>query len=190
MPPKKATKKKKSKLAGVGLPVHPHDLFALRSIYGATGGAFSWQANANWCTAAPLEAWAGVGVHGTTGRVTELWLRSNGLVAHVVPDAVGLLSELEVLDLGGNPELGGPVPAALGNLPRLRTLLLDECTLDAPPAAGGCAAVSLRCTSREEVLALFKSVGGTITAKVGQKETPTQTPQRTSEHNFKSMHTL
>ena len=70
-------------------------------------------------------------MHGETGRVTELGLRGNGL-AHAVPDAVGLLSELEVLDFGGNPELAGPVPAALGNLPHLRTLLLDGCALDAP----------------------------------------------------------
>ena len=149
------------------MPVHPQDLFALRSLYEATGGPFSWKAAANWCTAAPLEAWVGVVVDGATGRVTELWLRANGLVSNGVPDAVGLLSELEVLDLGGNPELGGPVAAALGNLPRLRTLFLDDCALDAPAAAAaGAEQVSLRCSSREEVLALFKSVGGTITAKV------------------------
>ena len=151
--PKKGSKKKTSRLLAAG-PVHPQDLFALRSLYESTGGPLSWKVKENWLTDAPLEEWTGVGVDGSTGRVTELWLRSNGL-KHFIPDAIGLLSELRVLDLGGNEELVGPVPAALGNLPGLHTLSLDACKLDLDPVGA-----SLRCTSRAEVLALFRSVGG------------------------------
>ena len=93
-----------------------------------------------------------------TGRVNELWLRANGL-KRGLPDAIGLLTELCILDLEGNTELRGFIPAALGNLPSLHTLWLDDCGIRAPAGA------SLRCSSREEVLALFKAVGGSIAAK-------------------------
>jgi len=114
-------------------------------------------------TAAPLAEWTGVLVDEDTGRVKELWLRANGLT-QAMPDALGLLSELQVLDLGENPGLGGPLPAALGNLLHLRLLMLDECQLDLPLANSP--EPSLRYSNREEVLAIFKSIGGTIVAKV------------------------
>jgi hypothetical protein len=179
MPPK-SLKKKKSRRIKTALPIHPQDLHALRSIFESTGGPFGWKVKVNWMTAAPLEEWTGILVDEDTGRVTELWLRANGLT-QTVPDALGLLSELQVLDLGENPGLVGPVPAALGNLLHLRVLMLDDCQLDTPLTSSP--EPSLRCSNRDEVLALFKSVGGTIMAKV--REVIRSSLTTNAQHNSK-----
>ena len=112
------------------------DREALEALYDATGGA-DWTNNANWNwkTAAALGDWYGVTTD-DDGRVTKLVLRSKGLVGPL-PLALGNLPRLEELDLGDN-DLSGPIPAALGNLARLEELDLGRNDLTGPiPAALG-----------------------------------------------------
>ena len=96
------------------------DRGALEALYDATGGA-NWQDNTNWKTAVPLGEWHGVRTD-AGGRVTELTLCCNAL-AGLIPDDLGDLDRLELLDLGYN-RLTGPIPDALGNLTNLEALKL------------------------------------------------------------------
>ena len=94
------------------------DREALEALYRATEGP-NWQANTNWTSDEPLDTWYGVTTDGR-GRVTRVELPVNNLSGQVpgqdldrdVP-IVGLLANLEVLDLNSNA-LSGTIPAALG----------------------------------------------------------------------------
>ena len=137
---------------GAALPAAPDaaaqgsaasDRAALEAIYDATGGA-SWTDDTNWKTVAPLGEWFGVTTD-AEGLVTSLNLPGNGLSGRI-PNAVGDLAFLRVLDLGGRWDSGewhenaltGPIPPALGNLVRLYTLNLgaNELTGPTPRALG------------------------------------------------------
>ena len=96
------------------------DRAALVALYDATAGP-DWTDRANWTSAAPLDAWHGV-TTGADGRVTEIALPENNL-AGTLPAALGNLTRLRRLDLGGN-RLGGSIPAELGNLTDLEELSL------------------------------------------------------------------
>ena len=86
----------------------------------------------NWLTAAPLSEWFGVTTD-REGRVTALNLPGNAL-SGPIPDALGDLTFLEVLDLAERWDptseqwiknaLTGPIPLSLGNLARLKWLAL------------------------------------------------------------------
>ena len=115
------------------------DRAALEALYDATGGP-GWTNNTNWKTSAPLGEWHGVTTDGD-GRVTVLRLPGNGLSGSI-PDALGDLTLLEVLDFGGRwvsasreyfeNALTGPIPAALGQLVHLRALFLGSNDLTGP----------------------------------------------------------
>ncbi len=94
------------------------DYAALAALYDGTGGP-TWTNSTNWKTTAPLGEWHGVTTD-TSGRVTELNLRQNGL-AGPIPAALGTLSNLEVLRLDDNA-LTGTIPGALSSLSNLESL--------------------------------------------------------------------
>jgi len=71
----------------------------LGKLYDALGGP-DWVSSDNWGTDAPLDDWYGVTTD-QDGRITELDLSDNGLEG-AIPEGIGLLETLEVLDLGGN----------------------------------------------------------------------------------------
>ena len=100
-------------------PTVAHEREALVALYEATDGP-NWTMNTNWLTDHGL-AWHGVRV--IDGHVTELDLRSNGLSGEI-PDALGNLSNLEILNLGTN-NLSDGIPDALGNLSNLEILSLS-----------------------------------------------------------------
>ncbi len=104
------------------------DRAALVALYHATGGP-AWTDRTNWTTDEPLDAWRGVATD-AAGRVTGLALPENEL-AGTLPAALGNLTRLRRLDLGGN-RLAGSVPAELGNLVDLEELSLwnDDDLLD------------------------------------------------------------
>ena len=127
------------------------DHAALEALYDATGGP-GWTDSTNWKTPAPLGEWFGVTT--AAGRVTRLELPGNGLTGPI-PDALGNLVNLGVLNLGDNAltgpipselgrlvnlewlglwdnELTGPIPARLGNLTGLRELHLGDNALTGP----------------------------------------------------------
>ncbi|KAM0873282.1 hypothetical protein ACQ4PT_038180 [Festuca glaucescens] len=61
------------------------------------------------------------------GRVTSL--RLSGInIQGTLSDSIDQLSELVYLDLSFNAGLGGPLPAAIGNLRQLTTLILSGCS--------------------------------------------------------------
>ena len=107
---------------------------ALVALYNATNGAH-WTRNRNWASDEPLGRWEGV-YFDEQGRVSGLLLNLNGLRGPV-PDEIGLLRHLRLLDLGAN-QLTGALPAALGNLTSLRNLHLhqNEFTGPLPPELG------------------------------------------------------
>ena len=104
------------------------DRAALAALYHAAGGP-EWTDGAGWLSDEPLDAWHGVAT-GADGRVTEIALPENNL-AGALPAALGNLTRLRRLDLGGN-RLGGSIPAELGGLAALEELTLwhDDDPLD------------------------------------------------------------
>ena len=108
----------------------------LEALYDATGGA-DWTENTNWKTDAPLDEWYGVTTD-ADGRVMGLELPGNRL-AGPLPNALGILARLQVLDLGDRWDgvrqvnaLTGPIPPALGRLENLESLDLGENELIGP----------------------------------------------------------
>lgn len=80
------------------------------------------EAELDWSADRPMESWQGVIV--IDGRVTQLRLRNaRPQLAGRIPAALGDLSALEGLDLGGN-NLRGGIPKELGRLSRLERLEL------------------------------------------------------------------
>ncbi|WP_423924442.1 Ig-like domain-containing protein [Candidatus Palauibacter sp.] len=113
------------------------DRAALMALYVAAGGP-NWRNSVNWATDAPLGDWYGVTVDGS-GRVTDLWLRSNDLTGPISRE-IGKLAGLKVLDLSQN-RLAGPVPPKVGRLESLTylNLWLNELTGPIPPELGNLA---------------------------------------------------
>ncbi|CAM9230442.1 unnamed protein product, partial [Ectocarpus sp. 13 AM-2016] len=75
------------------------DRAALVALCRSTGGT-RWNTNDNWDTNANLKQWHGVQVN-DDGRVVELDLNNTNLKG-TIPEALGALTELKVLDLHGN----------------------------------------------------------------------------------------
>jgi hypothetical protein len=97
---------------------HPDDVAALRALYLATGGG-GWTRNACWLNESiPVCWWDQVACEG--GRVRQLRLASNDLVGALDEASLAGLAGLEVLQLGFNPRLGGPLPKSAAALPRLK----------------------------------------------------------------------
>ena len=110
------------------------DREALVALYNTTNGE-NWHRSDNWLSDAPLGEWEGV-VTNDDGRVTELNLNDNRNLGGELPAALGNLSNLTVLGLHGN-DLSGEIPPWLGSLSNLKVLDLSENFLN------GCALSSL-----------------------------------------------
>lgn len=100
------------------------DSLALVSIYDSLGGA-SWGNNAQW-KVGTVSVWYGVTVVGS--RVTGLDLSFNFLSGKL-PAAIGDLTALETLILQGNA-LSGSIPIEIGTMTALTTLNFDNNSLD------------------------------------------------------------
>ena len=94
------------------------DRAALVALYDAPGGA-NWRNSTNWKSTEALSEWFGVSTD-ADGRVTELSLYNNGLSGEI-PAELGNLTNLQTLILENN-ELSGEIPAELGDLANLQTL--------------------------------------------------------------------
>ena len=108
------------------------DRAALVALYNAMEGG-SWITRTNWLSGRPLDEWHGVTTD-SGGRVTALNLVSNRLVG-ALPAALGDLTNLRTLILWSSDELTGPIPAWLGDLTNLRRLILggNGLTGEIPP---------------------------------------------------------
>jgi Leucine-rich repeat (LRR) protein len=104
---------------------------ALVDLYNATGGD-GWSQQDGWLDP-DATSWYGVYVEGVQydtngnvvaeGNVTELYLYNNQL-SGPIPDSLGNLGSLQMLNLGWN-QLNGWIPDTLGNLVNLQELLLN-----------------------------------------------------------------
>ena len=92
------------------------------------------EAAAGWSADRRVATWEGVEVSG--GRVTQIWLTDSGLEGSI-PAELGNLSGLESLVLVGG-QLTGSIPPELGNLSRLEVLGLagNQLTGSIPPELG------------------------------------------------------
>ncbi len=97
---------------------------ALMALYNATDGD-NWTNNTGWGTDPDLANWHGVGTDGG-GNVTSLALFNNNLNGFI-PDEITQLTSLEYLEFENNPQLGGNLPANLGNLTNLWGLRIANC---------------------------------------------------------------
>ncbi|KAL9320673.1 hypothetical protein ACSQ67_012512 [Phaseolus vulgaris] len=89
----------------------------------------------NWVGSDPCGGWDGIEC--TNSRITSISLASMDLSGQLTSD-IGLLSELLILDLSYNRNLTGPLPSNIGNLRKLRNLLLISCGFTGPiPATIG-----------------------------------------------------
>ncbi|KAH1208836.1 putative leucine-rich repeat receptor-like protein kinase [Glycine max] len=84
----------------------------------------------NWVGSDPCGAgWDGIEC--TNSRITSISLASTDLSGQLTSD-IGSLSELLILDLSYNKKLTGPLPSNIGNLRKLRNLLLINCGFTGP----------------------------------------------------------
>ncbi len=97
--------------------VNQVDREALIAIYNALDGD-NWTNNTNWNTSASVSTWYGVTVTGD--RVTQLYLSENNL-GGTIPAEIGNLTELTELYLDHN-QLSGSIPSELGDLIHLTRL--------------------------------------------------------------------
>lgn len=104
------------------------DRHVLVTLYHATHGP-GWAKARKWLEDTPIGEWEGVRTD-DAGRVIGLVLPSNGLTGEL-PTELGLLSELQVLDLEDN-YLSGDLPPGIGNLAGLRVLNLGDNLLSGP----------------------------------------------------------
>ena len=115
----------------------------------------------NWSVGLAMSSWHGLRVSGTQPRVTGLILSLVPLTGSI-PAALGLLTQLEVLNFSVN-KLSGEIPTELGQLTSLQILDLRENKLSGPipPALGNLSALTTLDLSRNEL-------SGEIPTELGQ----------------------
>ena len=123
----------------------------------------------NWSPFYAISEWAGVVVGGSPFRVIELQLEplyKNTVgyyreLSGVIPPGLSQLTQLRVLNLGGN-KLSGVIPPALGKLEHLRTLDLSSNNLSGviPPDLGDL-------TELQHLYLGNNSLGGVIPHELG-----------------------
>ena len=139
--------------------VEMDDRYILSLFYRLSNGS-NWTNDENWLSDKPLGEWFGVTTDDEE-RVTRLVLKSNNL-AGTMPRELGLLSNLEVMDLYGNL-LAGLIPSELGQLSRLSTLILwnNELSGSIPPELG-------QLGNLEELVLSGNKLTGSIPSEFGQ----------------------
>ena len=109
--------------------IHP-ELLGDCTLLLAARGELAGQAPLNWDTSTPISAWQGVTVGGPEGRVIALELPRRRLDGRI-PAALGGLTRLRSLVLDGN-RLTGAIPPELGRLTDLQVLSLATNDLGGP----------------------------------------------------------
>jgi Leucine rich repeat len=105
--------------------------FAVATMSCSMGGPASLWTGSTWGVDAPLDECSWQGVDCSYGRVTGLAWASLGLTG-TVPEEVGLLTDLQVLDVSNNTMLSGFIPTHVGKLVNLQSLQLAGNRLSGP----------------------------------------------------------
>ena len=159
-----------------------NDRDVLVTLYNSTDGP-NWTDNTNWLSSMPLGQWHGVTTD-EMGRVTEIFLVSNGLRGEIpsdisglislrslrltrnwlrgeIPPEIGELDQLQTLHLYEN-QLNGGIPPEFGNLTNLTELYLGDNLLsgEIPPEFGNL-------TSLRQLYLSFNSLSGEIPPEIG-----------------------
>lgn len=100
------------------------ECLALVSLYNDLGGP-AWTTTTGWNTAVDPCTWHGIRC--SLSGVTEVDLSWNGLSGEL-PAAIGDLGHLETLVLQGN-DLSGPIPSSIGGLSALQFLALSDTSI-------------------------------------------------------------
>ncbi|KAM3369745.1 hypothetical protein ACQJBY_017552 [Aegilops geniculata] len=104
---------------------HPQDAAALKSLMRKWSNVpASWRKKSNDPCG---DRWDGVECNGANSRVTSLNLFGMNMKG-TLSDDIGSLTELRVLDLSSNKDLGGPLTPAIGKLVQLINLALIGCS--------------------------------------------------------------
>ncbi len=103
------------------------DSLALVAIYQSTHGD-KWKNNTNWLSGDSVSKWHGVTV--SNGRVSKLYLDDNQLTGKL-PAEIGNLEYLSTLILWQN-QLGDTLPAQIGNMKNLTGLYINNNTFTGP----------------------------------------------------------
>jgi len=117
-------------VAEIQAQCHEHDWTALKALYESTNGD-EWKENEGWeqvkgntppnnCNLGIME---GITLEGTPGRVVHLSLPNNNLEG-IIPNEIGLLSELVWLNMPIN-RISGGIPTTIDNLSKLEWLRLE-----------------------------------------------------------------
>ncbi|XP_047066338.1 leucine-rich repeat receptor protein kinase HPCA1-like [Lolium rigidum] len=103
---------------------NPQDASALRSLMSQwTNYPSTWTSSGDPCDG----SWDGIMC--SNERITSLRVASVNLQG-TMSDSIGQLSQLVFLDLSYNTGLTGPLPASIGNLVQLTTLILPGCSFN------------------------------------------------------------
>ncbi|WVZ98990.1 hypothetical protein U9M48_044356 [Paspalum notatum var. saurae] len=103
--------------------INPQDAAALNSLLSQwTNAQLNWSPATDPCDG----SWDGI-MCSNDGRVTSLRLSSVNIQG-TLSNSVGQLTQLVYLDLSFNIGLGGTMPATIGSLPKLTTLILAGCS--------------------------------------------------------------
>ena len=109
-----------------GADVPASERNALIALYHKTGGSVRWNSKHGWCGDEPVARWYKVGV--LLSHVHSLVMSSNGMAGEL-PDEVGQLTHLRMIELATMPELIGSLPRSLCTLVTLRRLCICRCGL-------------------------------------------------------------
>ena len=134
-----------------------------------TAGGLDWARADGWLGDGVLDEWHGIDAD-SVGRVVGIDLSDNGLAGRI-PPLLAQLGSLASLRIGGNPQLGGPLPLSLSAL-SLRELHYAEtglCVspdrsfgdwLGAIPSHEGTGTECSALTDREILALLYEATGG------------------------------
>jgi hypothetical protein len=142
---------------GPDVPAAERD--ALIDLFLATRGP-RWSAKTNWNSSKPVSKWYKVGV--LSSHVHSLVMSSNGMEGGL-PESMGQLTSLRMIELATMSGLVGPLPKALCRLTSLRRLCICRCELNGRiPAEIG------NLVSLEELQLFGNKLSGSIPQSLGR----------------------
>lgn len=120
----------------------PAEIEALRDLYKTTNGP-QWSRSKNWLQGDPCSTtkpWYGIKC--ASGHVSQLLLQDNNL-GGFLPASIGNLTQLTVMSLDVFNHIGGHLPTTIGRLKQVFVLTMAGCDLEGAIPAEICGMTSL-----------------------------------------------